>query len=86
MTPWVTLLDDAAVRPEDVVPRVVLDVDEARGDDVAVGVDALFRARLVGSAPRGVMVAMRSPLMPTSPYIHGLPVPSTMRPFSITTS
>src|SRR4029079_14026479 len=43
-------------------------------------------AEAVRSTPGSVTAAMRSPRIPTSPYIHGLPVPSTMRPFSIITS
>jgi hypothetical protein len=46
----------------------------------------LCAAELSRSAPGSVTATMRSPLMATSPYIHGLPVPSTMRPFSMITS
>ncbi len=36
--------------------------------------------------PGGVTATMRSPRIPTSPGYHALPVPSTMRPPSMTTS
>lgn len=44
------------------------------------------RVRAPSSPPGGVMRAMRSPRMATSPRYHGLPDPSTIRPPVMTTS
>ena len=66
VTPWVIMPIDSAVAVEQLLFGVRLDVDDARGDDEPARVDARCR-RAFASMPAGVMRAMWSPTMPTSP-------------------
>ena len=61
---------------DDAAPRVRVDVDEARRDDLPW--TSITRA--AGSSIDGAIRTIVSPRIATSPVNHGLPVPSTMRP------
>ena len=66
MTPWVIMLDDAAVAVEQLLVRLGLDVDEARRDDqAAASMRCLALALASMPARRDARDAVAA--MPTSP-------------------
>ena len=78
--------DGAAVAGEQLDIGLRLDVDHSRSDHESARIDSALGLRRARAHRRGVMRTIRSPTMPTSPYNHALPVPSTILPPVMTTS